>query len=107
MTIESQTDEVAGVPPAGTPVGDSPLRFVEGDLRRPGVSLPYRMSLVLVSLATILLAAIYFGLIGLAAYGIYYYATDYTGIMAWEVHNAAQVILKVLLCLVPFLIGFL
>ena len=104
---DSGPDKSPFPPPAGTPAADSPLQFIEGELRRPAVSLRYRASLFAVSLATVLLPLIYFALIGFVAWGIYFYATDFTGILDWPVRSPLGIFLKLVLYIFPFFVGFL
>ena len=71
---DSGTDKTTLPTAAGNPAGNPLLPSIEGELRRPKIPLLYRLGLVAVSLAMILLPLLYFAIIGLTTYGLYCYA---------------------------------
>lgn len=74
MMMDSVSQELPFSPPAETAPAASPLPFVEGELPRPKSSPLYKLSLSLVSLAMILLPALYLGIIGLCCWAVCRYA---------------------------------
>ncbi|MDB6109370.1 MAG: Peptidase Ste24p [Pedosphaera sp.] len=80
--MESETQDPSIAPEAATVTGSSPLQFVEGPLQRPKISFLYQFSLVVVSLAMILLPLLYFALVAFFGYGVYYYAAHFHTFMA-------------------------
>ena len=68
--------------------------YIEGAFQRPKTSLLYRFSLVVVSLAMILLPVLYLGVIALFAYGLYRYAILFSDIMSWPIGGIGGISLK-------------
>src|ERR1700677_1352899 len=103
---DSGNDKPSFPNPAATSADASPLRFIEGELRRPETSFPYRVSLVVVSLAMVLLPAIYFAIIGLCLYGLYFYATNcYPGLTPGPFLHSRGAVLIMMFYLAPLLAG--
>jgi Zn-dependent protease with chaperone function len=67
--------------PSPAAAHDSPLNFVEGELQRPPTTAWYRFSLVVVSLAMILLPLIYAGLVALSFCAVVYYALHFDSML--------------------------
>ena len=59
--------------------------FIEGAFQRPKTSLLYRFSLVVVSLAMILLPLLYLAVVALFAYGVYRHAIQFVAVMGWPI----------------------
>jgi Zn-dependent protease with chaperone function len=57
------------------------LNAFDGSTARTRVSVIYQLGLLLIALAMIVLPAIYLGLIALAGYGVYWHATEHTGLL--------------------------
>ncbi|MDB6125944.1 MAG: Peptidase Ste24p [Pedosphaera sp.] len=82
--MEGEEDNLAVETDAGAslPTG-SPLDFIRGELQPPKSSLVYRLGLMVVAFTMVLLPLLYFGLVGLFAYGVYYYAAHYYTMLSW------------------------
>lgn len=63
------------------PARDEILGAFRGGIRPVPVSLPYRLGLGLVAFMMFLLPLVYLGVIVGAGYGVYYHATEHTGIL--------------------------
>ncbi len=81
--IDSGIDELPKTA-AGAPATDSPLQFIEGELRHPEVSFLYRAGLAAVSLAMIILPLVYAAFVAICCYGLYRYAAEY-----WDFINSS------------------
>src|SRR5262245_25647321 len=69
-------------PPAPSRVrAEDVLGAFQGDLPAHVVPARYRVGLVLVAIGMVVLPIIYVGLIGLAAWGVWYHATHHTGLV--------------------------
>jgi Zn-dependent protease with chaperone function len=79
--MESEPQDSSIAPATAGAAGDSPLQFVEGELQRPKISFLYQFSLVVVSLAMVLLPLLYLALVVFFGYGVYHYATHFHAIL--------------------------
>ena len=93
--MDSGTDEPPRPTAAESPFGAAPLPTVEAELRRPKISLLYRIGLLAVSLAMILLPLFYFAVIGMALYGLGYYTSHVADVMGPE-HSASMQLLAIM-----------
>lgn len=60
------------------------LAAFDRPIARPKVSLLYRLSLVVVSLAMVILPLVYVAMIAAAAYGVHYWATHFTSLLQFR-----------------------
>jgi hypothetical protein len=104
--LDSGTDEFSHQAAAGYPAGDSPFPFIEREWRRPKISITYRLGLLAVSLAMVLLPLIYFAIVGLCCYGLYRYTADYlSDIFDTPLGYSRGAVLLYFLAVIPFFVG--
>jgi Zn-dependent protease with chaperone function len=75
----------------GESLKDLILNGFEGELPRLRTPLHYRLGLLLVAIAMVLLPLIYIGVIALTGYGIFWYATHATGVFG-NVHGRSAIV---------------
>lgn len=93
--------------PAAAQPQDRIAEILSGPVARPGVSVFYRLGLLLVALVVVLLPLVYVALIGAAGWAVYGHATENTGILTGGsgrgIGRAA--VGRLLLYLAPLVVG--
>lgn len=77
----------------------------EGPIKRPRVSLFYRLGLLVVAAAMVALPLMYVGLVGLVGWGVYFHAVNNTGILQAGISSSRGKALLVLVYAAPIVVG--
>lgn len=91
--------------PAETLTTEEVVSAFSSPVPKTPVSFLYQFGLLVVTLAMVLLPFLYLALIAAAAYGVYYWATHFSSLLASGVGGARVYLLKVALYITPLLAG--
>src|SRR6267378_5982713 len=91
-----------------SPSSEAPTQrvMVEGAIEPVRVSLGYKVGLLAVAMAMVLLPVLYLGFVALFGYGIYYHATENRSVFNWYLPGRLWLI-KVLVYFGPIIIGLI
>jgi Zn-dependent protease with chaperone function len=103
--METEPTDLFIAPETAGTAANSPLQFVEGELQRPKISFLYQFSLVVVSLAMVLLPLLYIALVAFFGYCVFYYATHFHTILAGPTYGSRMAIFLLMVYLGPIFIG--
>ncbi len=95
------------------PIDDSPskvsavgiLNAFAGGINKPSTGFLYQLGLFLVAVVMLLLPVIYLALVGLAGWGVYFYATHFTFLLKSSVGGVRLYFLKLMLYICPLFVG--